>query len=108
QVRVAWGLAADEFETPQNPQERAHDEYEPVPRRQSKRPPEGGPWRRNRDFALDAQRVEVDRLFRVVPLGLLPLLLVVVEPGSGRDQLADDHVLLEAPQAVHLAADGGL
>src|ERR1700694_3885700 len=60
-----------------------------------------------RPTRLDAQRVEVDRLLFVVPLGLLALLLVVVETGSGGDQLADDHVLLETAEAVHLAADRG-
>ena len=33
---------------------------------------------------------------------------VVLEAGRGRDQLADDHVLLEADEAVALALEGGV
>src|ERR1700686_2628208 len=36
---------------------------------------------------------------------LLAQLLVVVEAGAGRDQLADDHVLLQTAQPVDLAGD---
>src|SRR3984893_4846544 len=36
---------------------------------------------------------------------LLAELLVVVEPGPGGDQLADDYVLLQAAQPVDLAGD---
>src|SRR5438105_1895344 len=39
---------------------------------------------------------------------LLAQLLVVVEAGPGGDQLADDHVLLQAAQPVDLAGDRGL
>src|SRR5258706_11329890 len=56
---------------------------------------------------LDRQRLQVDRLRFEDPRRLLARLLVVVQPGPGRDELADDHVLLEASQAVHLAADRG-
>src|SRR5713226_1325794 len=57
---------------------------------------------------LDRQRLQVDRLLFEDPGGLLALLLVVVEPGPGGDELADDDVLLEPAQTVHLAADRGL
>src|SRR4029450_5440976 len=33
---------------------------------------------------------------------------VALEPGGGRDQLADDHVLLQAGQAVDLALERGV
>src|SRR5438105_3311705 len=61
-----------------------------------------------KNLLLDAQRLEVDRLLLEDPSRLLTLLLVVVEPGPGRDQLADDHVLLQAPEPVDLARDRGL
>src|SRR4030088_3481178 len=57
---------------------------------------------------LDGQRFQVDRLLFQDSWGLLPLLFVVVEPGPGGDELADDHVLLQAPQPVDLARDRGL
>src|SRR6195256_1294967 len=38
---------------------------------------------------------------------LLAQLLVVVEAGPGRDQLADDHVLLQATKPVDLARNRG-
>src|SRR5450759_5829698 len=50
----------------------------------------------------------VDRLLLEDPRGLLSLLLVVVEPGPRGDELADDHVLLEAAETVDLAGDCGL
>src|SRR5437588_7191995 len=56
---------------------------------------------------LNRKRVQVDRLFFEVPGRLLALLLVVVEPRARRDQLADDHVLLQTAQPVDLAADRG-
>src|SRR5579884_2692067 len=70
----------------------------------------GAPRRRPRSLApaSDAEHLQVDRLLLQHPGGLLSLLLVVVETRPGRDELADDHVLLQAAQAVHLAADGGL
>src|SRR5450759_3115775 len=54
------------------------------------------------------QRFQVDRLLFEDTRRLLALLLVVVQPGPGRDELADDHVFLQAPQPVDLARDGGL
>src|SRR4029077_11821929 len=57
---------------------------------------------------LDGQRLQVDRLLFEDPGRLLALLLVVVKPGPGGDELADDHVLFQASQAVDLARDRGL
>src|SRR5712692_1156344 len=58
-------------------------------------------------MSLNRQRLQVDRLLFEDPRRLLALLLVVVQPGPGRDERADDHVLLEPSQAVYLAADRG-
>src|SRR5256885_9113892 len=54
---------------------------------------------------LDREGLQVDRLLLEDPRRLLPLLLVVVEPCPGGDQLADDHVLLQATQTVDLAGN---
>src|SRR5258708_472908 len=59
-------------------------------------------------IGLDGQRHQVDRLLFEDPGRLLPLLLVVVEPRPGGDELADDDVLLQAAQPVDLARDRGL
>src|SRR5690242_17152993 len=70
------------------------------------------PSRRNRGrfgggpgWLLDRKGLQVDRLLLEDPRRLLPLLLVVVKPRPGGDQLADDHVLLQAAQTVDLARD---
>src|SRR5487761_433873 len=59
-------------------------------------------------WASDGQGFQVYRLLFEHPGGLLTLLLVVVEPGAGRDELADDHVLLQPAQPIDLAGDRGL
>src|SRR5438046_9499154 len=58
-------------------------------------------------YYLDRQRLQVNWLLLEDSSRLLPLLLVVVEPCPRGDQLADDHVLLQAPKAVHLAGNRG-
>src|SRR5579864_3830061 len=64
--------------------------------------PNRGRWERPRSGFLDRKGLQVDRLLLEDPRRLLPLLLVVVQPRPGGDQLADDHVLLQPAQAVDL------